>query len=681
MDKWKIADKLIEQMNLYEKLQFAVGSGFMGMPECKRLGIDGGDSADGPLGLRIEKEYEKNCTAFPCGGAVASTWNKELVEKMGECIANDCIHHNKLMILGPGINLKRTPLCGRNFEYYSEDPVLAGKIAAAYVRGVERQGVAACVKHLVANNQELYRSTASVEIDERTLHDIYLKPFRITVEESNPTSMMMAYNRVNGIFNIESNYLMKQIVRNMWGYNGILLSDWYATKNPIVSIKNGLNLQMPWQKENYDKLVKAYEVGEITEEQINDAIRPTVAFLASRKKKKIKYDRNIQHEVAKQVATEGIVLLKNDNNILPITPQKYKKVAVVGGYAKEPVYYGYGSARVYTRKDYVDVPIDEIKKTLGTDVQVSYVEGYSSSINSSDSIFDWRPDYAVGHGGEEIKNADIVLMFLGLPFGTETEETDLESSYMFHYYYAYIQRLMNLNKNIVIIMQSGIAITPLSWNDRVPAIVQMWMAGESGGGAIADVLCGKVSPSGKLSETMIKSPRKDLDYPGDGLTIRYNEKFAIGYRYYDDHKDEVAYPFGHGLSYTKFDYSDFKVEYIDENLKFTFTITNCGETAGKETAQIYFSKPDSFVARPKKELLEFVKTKLLSSGESQSFDLNIPIKNLSYFNIGLHKDTIEAGVYLFALAASSTDIRLTTNLNYIDSEGFSMTNESFTALG
>lgn len=677
----KKADEILRQMTIEEKVEMFGGVSNLGLPSCERVGIRAQECADGPLGLRMEKQPEKNCTAFPCGGAIAATWNTTLVEEMGECIANDCIKYDKAMILGPGVNLKRTLVCGRNFEYFSEDPVLAGRIAAAYIRGVERQGVSTCIKHFAANNQEVYRGTASVDIDERTLRDLYLKVFQIAIEESDPTALMLAGNRINGIYNVESRYLMRDVVRDAWGFNGIEMSDWYITKDAIISLKNGLNLAMPKQPELKAALRQALADERITEAELDEAIRPTIAFLYGREPKNITYDRNHQHEVAKRVATEGIVLLKNENALLPITPKKYKKIAVVGGYAKDPVYYGYGSARVYTRKDYVDVPIDKIEQILDGKVKVSYVEGYNPNLSSEASIFDWRPDFIAPDSDNVIKEADLVVMFLGHPFGAETEDTDLDSPYLYHYYSSFIQRVQNINKNIVIVLQTGTTVIPHVWNDQVSAVVQMWMAGEAGGSAIADVLCGKVSPSGKLSETMAKKMRTDLDYPGNGWVIRYNERWAIGYRYYDEHPFEVAYPFGHGLSYTTFAYRNFVVEQVDDQLRFTFTIKNTGGVSGKEAAQIYFAKPESYIDRPQKELLTFAKTRLLAPGESEKLTVDVPVNRLSYFNVGLHKEVVESGHYHFLLGASATDIRQIVGYEQEDTGDISMGRESFITLG
>jgi len=681
MDKWEKADELISQMSIDEKIHLLGGEGFMRIPGCDRLGIPGVETADGPLGVRMKHLGNDNCTAFPCGGSLASTWNEELAEKMGKYIAKECIEKDRGMILGPGVNLKRTLQCGRNFEYFSEDPVLAGKMAAGYIRGVENEGVGSCVKHFVANNQEMYRNSTSVDIDERTLRDLYLKVFKIAMEEGKPSSVMMACNRVNGIYTTESNYIMREVVRDAWGYEGFIMSDWYAARNPVISFKNGLNLAMPYREGDTEKLKDAFENGEFTEADIDTAIRPTVAFLLGVNSQKGDYNRDEQHKAVQDIATEGVVLLKNENSVLPITHEKYKKITVVGGYAEHPVYYGSGSARVYPAKEYIDSPINEIKKLLDDKIEVSYVKGYEAWHSSTNGIFDWRPDFLEGHGGDEIRNADLVVMFLGRPIGAETEDADLDSPYLLHFYNSYVHRVRRLNENVVIVLQTGSAFVPHAWNDEVPGVVQMWMAGEGGGKAIADVLCGKVNPSGKMPETMPRKPRTDIDFPGDSMLVRYDEKLEIGYRYYDKHPEEIAYPFGHGLSYTTFDYSDFSVKCVDDNLHFKFTITNTGDVAGKEIAQIYFEKKESFVVRSKKELISFAKTRLLEAGESQTIEITVPIDRLAYFNVGLHQDVVESGKYTFLLAASSTDIRLKNDFIYEPKDDFTMDKKSATIVG
>lgn len=676
------AKKIISKMTLQEKIAMLIGDLNWGLAigGCERLGLNGAVCTDGPLGVR--DDVKQNCTAFPCGTAMAATWNKELIEKMGAGIANDCIKHDKDILLGPGVNIKRTPLCGRNFEYFSEDPVLSGKIAAAYIRGVQSKGVGTCIKHFAANNQEIYRGTASADVDERTLRDIYLKPFKIAVKEANPTSIMLSYNRVNGLYNVENPYLLKTVLREDWNYDGVALSDWYAVKNPVTSFLNGLNLQMPYQGDDaHNRIEEAVKQGIIKETEIEETIYPLVKFLSQRKKADISYDRDAQHEIAKETAQEGIVLLKNENATLPITGEKYKNIVVIGGFAENHVYYGYGSAQVCPNEAYIDSPIEKIKANLDGKVNITYIKGYEPTMSSENTVYDWRPELSVEAGAQVIKDADLVVMFMGHPIGTESEESDLPSPYIHHYYNAYITRVLSLNKNLAVVLQTGTAIVPHSWNDIVPCVVQMWMAGEAGGEAIADVLCGKVSPSGKLPETFARKPRSDFDYPGTERLIKYDEKWAVGYRYYDLHTEDIAYPFGHGLSYTDFKYSDFKVNADGDNLIFSFAIKNTGSFPAKETAQIYFSKNDSFISRPKKELLDFYKTKNLQCGETEKIELTIPVTALEYFNCNLRKSIVESGVYTFYLASSSADIRLECTYTYDETHGYTMHTKAFTAVG
>ncbi len=673
------AKELIKQMTLQEKIALVGGSASMLSADCERLGVPKITFADGPLGVRIEQGYEENCTGLPCATAMAATWNKELLKDVGEAIANDCIKNGKDVILGPAINIKRTPLCGRNFEYFSEDPVLAGKLGAEYIKGVESKGVGTCVKHFAANNQEMYRGNGSSEVDERTLREIYLKAFEIAVKESNPMSIMCAYNRVNGIRCTENPYLMKDVVRNDWKYKGVLLSDWYGVTNAWRALKQGLNLQMPYMPRTREQLLEGLEQGKISEALIDEAIEPLVEYAISHKKQEINYDRDWQHNVAKQTAAEGVVLLKNEDNILPINPKKHKKVTVIGEYAKKPVYYGYGSARVYSNKDYVDTPLESLKKNLGDDVEVTYIEGYLSTQSSDRSIFYWRPGFK--DGGDAIKNADVVLMFIGTPFGMDTEAADRAAVTLEPYYYTYIESVSSLNKNLVLVMQNGSAIIPYNWTNQAKGIVEMWFGGEANGSAVADVLCGKMSPCGKLPETFPKCMRSDLDYPGDGYKVKYDEKWAVGYRYYDLHPEEIAYPFGFGLSYTQFEYSDLSVIENGDKLDVSFMVKNIGEMSGKEIAQIYVSDKNCFASRPKKELKEFYKTRELKPNETEKCSVSINIEELGYFNINIRKMFVEPGVYDILIGASSRDIRLNGKYIYNYEGDFTITSDAETGIG
>ena len=666
-------------MTLDEKIALVGGSASMLSADCERLGIPKIRFADGPLGVRIEQGYEENCTGLPCATAMASTWNKELLRDVGEVIANDCIKNNRDVILGPAVNIKRTPLCGRNFEYFSEDPVLSGKLAAEYIKGVESKGVGTCIKHFAVNNQELYRGNCSSEVDERTLREIYLKAFEIAVKEANPMSIMCAYNRVNGIRCTENSYLMKDVARKDWKYEGIFLSDWYAVSNAWRALKQGLNLQMPYRPETRTQIEEGLKNERITEAQIDEAIEPLVEYVLSHKTEKIKYDRDWQHNVAKQTAAEGVVLLKNDDNILPINSQKHKKITVIGEYAKKPVYYGFGSARVYTNKDYVDTPLESLKKNLGDDVEVKYIEGYLSTQSSERSIFYWRPGFK--DGGEAIKDADIVLMFIGTPLGMDTEAADRAAVTLEPYYYTYIDSVRELNPNLVLVMQNGSAIIPYNWANKAKGIVEMWFGGEANGSAVADVLCGKMSPCGKLPETFPNRMRNDLDYPGDSYKVRYDEKWAVGYRYYDLHPEEIAYPFGFGLSYTQFEYSDLAVVQNGDKLDVSFTVKNVGEKSGKEIAQIYVSDKNCYASKPEKELKEFYKTRELLPAQSERCFVSISIEELGYYNVNIKKMLGDPGVYDILVGASSRDIRLNGKYIHEDDGEFTMSTDAKTGIG
>ncbi|MBO5060885.1 MAG: glycoside hydrolase family 3 C-terminal domain-containing protein [Clostridia bacterium] len=651
----KNVQSLIKQMTTKEKIMFLEGAASMDTAACERLGIPAITFADGPLGVRIEDGEEENCTCFPCGSAMAATWNDAVIEKMGAALGEDCIEHKKDAILGPAINIKRTPVCGRNFEYFSEDPYLVGKIAAAYIRGVQKLGVGTCVKHFAANNQETDRGGVSVEVDERTLRDIYLKPFEIAVKEANPTSLMCAYNRVNGMLCSENKHLMKDILRDDWGYGGIMVSDWHAVKNPAYSLKNGLDLQMPHADITKPSIENALKAGEISEAEIDAAISRLIDFAVNVKRSEISYNRDRLHEIAREVSRESVVLLKNDNNLLPLTPEKCKEIVVIGEYAVKPVFRGMGSARVYPHPEYVDIPLDCIKKNLGESVKVTYVEGYSSALETR-SIFDFMP--ARIPEAEEIKSADAVIVFMGTQEGLDTEGADRPSGGIDPYYTAYLERITSLNKNVVVVLENGSGITAHVWHTLVPAVAEMWMGGEGGGKAIADVLCGLVSPCGKLPETFAKKLRCDIDFPGDGYKVLYDEKWAVGYRYYDMHTGEIAFPFGHGLSYTDFEYSDLNIKAKGDDIKISLKIKNIGTFPGKEIVQIYAKSARSYVSRPEKELIAYYKTKEIEPGGTETAEIVVPKSNLAYFNTTLKKRVIEPGRYIIYAAASSQDLRL-----------------------
>ena len=670
--------ELIKQMTLEEKVDFFCGSstGSMYTQGCERLGIRAQILTDGPLGVRPDR----NCVAFPCETSMAATWNKELLEEIGSAIADECIYMGRDMILGPGANIKRTPLCGRNFEYFSEDPYLSGKLAAAYIKGAEKKNIGTCVKHYAANNQETDRAFVSVDIDERTLREIYLKSFEIAIKEGKPSAVMTAHNRINGLKCSENPFILKDVLRNEWKFDGLVMSDWNDIKKAPFSISSGMTLAMPYDPTMKDSVLEGLKQGAITEEELDEAISKLIAFSMRENPPKITYNRDTQHQISMKAAEEGIVLLKNEDNVLPITSKKYKKIAVVGEFAEKPVYYGNGSARVFPHPENVDSALNALKDILAEEIQIDYIPAYSSNRTPQDDIFDFVPNPNNDYG-KTIADADLVLMFVGNQFKVETEDADRMSALLDTYYYSFINRVRCNNENIVLVVQTGSAVIPHLWDERAKAVVEMWYAGEAGGTAVANVLCGKTCPSGKLPETFPAKPRIDIDYPGDGYKVCYDEKWAVGYRYYDLHPEEIAYPFGFGLSYTNFEYSNLNISDNGESLKICFDVTNIGDTKGMEIAQIYVSDEKTFISKPKKELVEFFKTKELVPDETEHISLCVEKKSFGYYSINLHEILIEPGDYKILVGASSRDIRLEGTYNHPNEMNYNVQPNGYTTLG
>lgn len=643
-------DELLNTLTLEEKIALLHGVGTMNTAEIARLGIPSKHFADGPHGVRTD--HSDNCTMFPNLCCVGATWDTNLTYQLGQSLAADCIEHEIDLLLGPGANLKRTPLCGRNFEYFSEDPVVTGEMAAAYINGLQSKGVGASLKHFALNNQERYRLETSVEVDLRVMREIYLKGFEIAVKKAAPQSVMCAYNKVHSIWCSENKHLLTDILKKDWGYDGFVVSDWGAVRNICKALCAGLDLQMPESSTIHSDITNGLEHGSITVDVIDSAIKALLRFLIKEKPVADQpYDRAQQHQFARQLAAEGIVLLKNQNDVLPLCHTKYKKVGVVGEYAARPLLFGQGSAEVYTSPEYILSPIEELKKALGPDVEVVYQEIYKRRELPAQMI--WT-DYEKWEAFAA--DCDAVVMFIGSMESEDTEQFDrrtLEFNPNFEYV---INAISRINKNVTVVIQSGSAMILGDWRNRVPSIIQMWLGGEGAGGAIADVLTGTVNPSGKLTETFPIRHRTDLEYPGDEKKVRYNEGFDVGYRYYDKHPDEICYPFGHGLSYSEFHYSNFNVETRDNSLDISLTVSNSGHFDGKEVVQIYISKKDSCVTRSIKELKAFQKVDV-PAGESALVQIPLPLQDLAYYNVLLNKWIVEPGTYQIMAAASSQDIR------------------------
>lgn len=657
---------LLLQLTLEEKVSLLTGDNYMMTAAVERVGLKAKRFADGPHGVRISSR-EGDCTAFPNLCTVGATWDTALVEKMGVALARDCIAHEVDCILGPGVNIKRHIRCGRNFEYVSEDPVIAGEIGAAYVNGVQSLGVATSLKHYAFNNQELDRLTVNADVDLRTAMELYLKPFEIVVKKAGPKSIMCAYNKFHAIWCAENKYLLTEILRDTWGYDGYVVSDWGAVHNPSRSFAAGLDLQMPGNDHIQEQIAEGLKQGLITEADIDRAAGRVIAYLLDRPETDIVYDRDEQHRIAREVAAAGCVLLKNENNLLPITKEKYKKIAVIGEYAKNPLMQGQGSAEVYPDAAYIDSPIAELQKLLGDGVEIKYLEMYKKA--EFHTTMQWG---RYGEVAAFVADADLVLFFVGDMESSDTENFDRRTAELSPYQGMFINNIFGMDKKIAVINQSGSAMIFGSWANHVDAIVHMGLGGEAAGGGIADVLCGVVNPSGRLAETFPTQERTDLSYHGAESALEYSEGLAVGYRYYDAHPDEIAYPFGFGLSYTDFTYDHITVEREGDAYAVSFDLKNTGAADGAEVVQLYSSDPASMVNRPQKELRAFSKV-FLKAGETKRVTLRVPVRDLGYYNVLLRDWVTEPGAYLLQVGASSQDIRLCASITVSDAAPYSMT--------
>lgn len=643
------AKEILAALSTEEKASLVTGVGNDYAPALERFGIPAKCMRDASHGIRLPKEH--NTALFPCLTALTSSFNTECAEDMGRAIADECMHHDVTTILGPGMNIKRYILCGRNFEYMSEDPIVAGEIAAGYVRGLQEKGVSGCIKHYACNNQERDRLDGGCEVDERTLREIYLKPFQVAVEKSNPHSVMCSYNKINGVWASENPFLY-DVLKNEWGYEGLVMSDWGAVHDICRSLMSGLDLEMPENKNAKEQVLGGLADGRLTMEKLDAAVLRVLDFiLRPIPKTDEKYDRDLQHKRAAEIAKESIVLLKNDRDLLPLKKDKCKKITVVGEYATRPLISGQGSCEVYPADEYVDSPLEELKKRL-PDCEFQYLEYYHKAALPENMLFTQK--YRMM---EKLWGSDAVIVFVGGMEGEDTEDSDRRYGGINQHQELFIRAAVRANKNTIVVLQSGSGMVLEDWHREIPAIVEMWIGGEAAGSAIADVLTGNTVPSGKLAETFPTKLRGDLEYPGDGLKTDYRENLEVGYRYYDKHPEEVIFPFGHGLSYSKFEYSDLAISEDEKNINLTFNIKNVGEYDAKEVYQIYISDPVSTVVRPKKELKGFGKP-MIKAGESVTVNHSIPKSELAYYNIMLRKWIIEDGKFNILVGSSSRDIHL-----------------------
>ena len=645
--------EIIGKMTLEEKASLLTGSGGMSTAGIEHLNIPSKNLADGPHGVRRDSR-DGDCTYLPSLSALAATWDTDMAELYGKTVAGDCTEHNIDMILGPGVNIKRDMLCGRNFEYFSEDPVLAGEMSAAYINGVQKNGVSACLKHFAVNSQERDRCDLSSEVDERTLREIYLKVFEIAVKKAKPDSIMCAYNKINSVWCSENRMLLTEILKDEWGYDGFVISDWGAVQNISKAISAGLDLQMPVNFNIKEQLESGLERGEVTPEDIDGAVERVLRFALKPKAENKGYDRQDQHNAARKIAEAGIVLMKNED-ALPLN--KYKKIAVIGEFADKPLIGGQGSAEVYPDEKWISSPVEELKKAL-PDTEIKYKEWFKK--REFPAIMQWPK---LGEYFDFISDAEAVVVFTGSMESEDTEKFDRRTAQLNPQYEMFIEEAIKIGKKVIVVLQSGGVIIPGRWSEGTAAIVEMWLGGEGAGEAIAAVLSGKANPSGKLPETFPIHERTDLGYPGDGLKVEYREKSDVGYRYYDKHTNEIVYPFGHGLSYTKFEYRDCKAVLENDELFVSLLVANTGDFDGADVVQVYINDPISTATRPVKELKAFKKV-FVRKGETERVEIKIPMSDLGYYNICLHKWVTEPGKYNILIGSSSQDIRAVLSVIY-----------------
>lgn len=652
------AQELVTQMTLEEKATLTIGRDFWTTHPIERLGIPSIWLADGPHGVRKAPKSDEvglgnslPATCFPTASALASTWNVALVEEIGAALGQESQAQGVQILLGPGVNLKRSPLGGRNFEYFSEDPVLSGEMAAALINGVQAQGVGTSLKHYAANEQETNRMVVDSVVDERTLRELYLRPFEIAVTQSRPWTLMAAYNRVNGSFATEHPFLLDQVLRQEWGFEGIVMSDWGAVVDHPAAIQAKMHLQMPGVP-TADALAAAVRSGRIDEARLDEVVGELLAVILmadANRRSDIPLDVDAHHRLARRAAGESIVLLKNEGGLLPLTA---KRIAVIGTFAKTPRYQGSGSSQVNPTR--MENAYEELLKLVDDSAEVVYAVGYEG-----DATDQARLDEAQ----RVAQRAEVALVFVGLPSAYEAEGWDRQHLDLPPAYNALVEAVLSVQPNTVVVLTNGTAVS-MPWAERVPAIVEGWLTGQAGGGAVVDVLLGRVNPSGKLSETFpmrLADTPAYPDFPALGRAAVYGEGLFIGYRWYDTRGIAPLFPFGHGLSYTTFAYSDLQVDATgwaaDKSITIALTVRNSGQFAGQEVVQLYIADRTPGRRGPDKSLAAFTKV-ALQPGEAQTIHFTLSGRDFATFDELRRAWTIPGGDYDILLAASSRDLRL-----------------------
>ena len=651
---------ILDQMTLIEKAAIVGGQGEWQTWPIPRLGIPSMYCSDGPHGIRKQAgagdhlglNESLKATCFPTAATVANSWDVALGEKIGQALGEEAMAEDVHILLGPGMNMKRSPLCGRNFEYFSEDPHLAGKMAAAYVRGIQSKGVRSCIKHFAVNSQEERRMAMDAVVDERTLREIYLTAFEIAIKEGKAKALMTSYNEVNGEYANENAHLLLDILRGEWGYDGMVVTDWGGSNDHVKGIKCRSNLEMPNPGlDSARQVIAAIENGTLTKAEldlcVDDLLDAILETTKAAKGHSTEFDIEGHHALAREAAAQCAVLLKNEGKILPLA--EGTKVAVIGDFAFKPRYQGAGSSMVNTTK--LESFIEIAQESSALEIVASSA-GYQRNGD---------PDEALKNEAvEAAKQADVVLYFFGLDEMSESEGLDRQHMKLPKVQIELLKALAGANPNIVGILSGGSSIE-MDWDKDLKAVLHGYLTGQAGGGAVYDIITGAVNPSGKLAETYPVSYEDTPAfkyYPAKERTSEYREGLYIGYRYFDTAHVPVKYPFGYGLSYTTFEYTDLKVNAEGA----TFKITNTGKCDGAEIAQLYISLPGAEVFRPEKELKGFAKV-FLKAGETKSVNIAFNDMTFRYWNVKDEAWAVEGGIYKVLVGSSSADIRLAADMS------------------
>ncbi|MFW5780234.1 MAG: glycoside hydrolase family 3 C-terminal domain-containing protein [Bacillota bacterium] len=660
---------ILKKLTLEEKCALASGVSFWDTTPIKRVGVPSASMADGPHGLRKEivegdvanvMKKSKEATCFPTAVTLASSWDINLVADVANAIAKESMDQNVTTVLGPGVNIKRNPLCGRNFEYFSEDPYLAGELSASYVNAVQKNGVGTSLKHFAVNSQEYRRMVTSSEVDERALREIYLPAFEITVKKAQPYTIMCSYNPINGVHASDNKKLLTDILRDEWGFNGIVISDWGAVNDRVKGILAGMDLEMPTSNGVHDDdIALAVKEGKLEEKDLDKVVLRILEYVykcaSNREKfKESKCDYEKHHKLARKAASEGAVLLKNAEGALPI--KENSNIAVVGSLAKQMRYQGSGSSRInpYKLVSFTNY-LDELK------LPYEYAQGYIPEGDGENKKL-------LEDAMQKAKGKDYVLAFIGLTDEYESEGFDRTHLDLPAGHNALIEKLCEVNDNVIVVLSCGSPVK-MPWLDKVKGVLNMYLTGQAGGEACYDLVFGKKNPSGKLAETFPLSLGDNpafLYYQMGPQTVEYRESIFVGYRYYDTAKKDVLFPFGYGLSYTSFEYGDLEIDKKQisdkDKLKITFSIKNKGNYDGAEVAQVYVKDVESVIFREEKSLKGFVKV-FLKKGQKKTVSIELDKRAFAFYNVNKNDWTVENGKFEILVGASSDDIRLSDIVN------------------